>query len=114
MKIINFRGSSLVDLKSFNDDVKHDIGHQLHRVQSGLEPEDFKPMKTVGTGVKEIRIKDKDGTYRCIYIAKFAEVVYVLHCFQKKTEETPDSVIKLAKKRLKEIYQEQKNVRKLQ
>ena len=114
MKKVNFRGSSKDDLKSFNEDIIDDIGYQLHLVQSGLEPDDSKPMKSIGVGVKEIRVKDKDGIYRCIYIAKFVEFVYVLHCFQKKTEETPDKDIKLARKRLKEIYQEQKNVRKLQ
>ncbi|VAW36921.1 hypothetical protein MNBD_GAMMA01-2163 [hydrothermal vent metagenome] len=113
MKKIDFRGASLNKLKSFNDGVKQDIGHQLYRVQMGLEPEDSKPMKTIEIGVKEIRVKDKDGIYRCIYIAKFAKIIYVLDCFQKKTEKTPDSVIKQSKKRLKEIYQEQKNVRKL-
>jgi phage-related protein len=45
-------------------------------------------MNTVGQGVKEIRIRDAAGAFRIIYVAKFADAVYVLHCFQKKTEKT--------------------------
>ncbi len=63
-------------------------------------------MSTVGAGVKEIRVKDADGIYRVMYVAKFEEAVYVLHCFQKKTEQTSLKDIALAKKRFKELLQE--------
>ncbi|KER00958.1 type II toxin-antitoxin system RelE/ParE family toxin, partial [Photorhabdus temperata] len=70
------------------------------------DPDDWKPMSTVGAGVKEIRVKDADGIYRVMYVAKFEEAVYVLHCFQKKTEQTSLKDIALAKKRFKELLQE--------
>jgi phage-related protein len=60
----------------------------LHRVQSGLDPEDWKPFDDVGSGTREIRLKDAVGIYRVMYVAKFDEAVYVLHCFQKKTRKT--------------------------
>ncbi|ERT11180.1 type II toxin-antitoxin system RelE/ParE family toxin [Photorhabdus temperata] len=81
-------------------------GYQLDRVQQGKDPDDWKPMSTVGAGVKEIRVKDADGIYRVMYVAKFEEAVYVLHCFQKKTEQTSLKDIALAKKRFKELLQE--------
>lgn len=63
-------------------------------------------MTTIGTGVKEIRIWDEMGTFRVIYLAKLAEAVYVLHCFQKTTEVTSQQDIKLAQKRFKDLMQE--------
>ena len=51
-----------------------------------MEPSDFKPMPSIGRGVQEIRLWDETGTYRVIYTARLANVVYVLHAFQKKTE----------------------------
>ena len=60
----------------------------MSKVQVGLDPTDWKPFDDVGTGTKEIRVKDASGIYRVIYIAKFEEAIYVLHCFQKKTQAT--------------------------
>jgi phage-related protein len=78
-------------------------------VQRGLDPEDWKPMsETIGSGVREVRIRDADGAYRIIYVAKFADSVYVLHFFQKKTEKTSKSDIDLAVKRLRELQKELK------
>ena len=87
-KPIEFRGSSLDDLRSFPLSARREAGHQLDQVQNGHEPDDWKPMNTVGQGVKEIRIRDAVGAFRVMYVAKFADAVYVLHCFQKKTEKT--------------------------
>ena len=103
MKGISFHGSSLADLCSFPQDAKREAGYQLDRVQRGLEPTDWKPMLHIGSGVKEIRIKDADGQYRIIYVAKFSEAVHVLHAFQKKTQRTAKTDIELARKRYKEI-----------
>jgi phage-related protein len=74
----------------------------LNRVQHGLEPNDWKPLAAVGVGVREIRIK-AEGAYRIIYLATRPEAVYVLHCFQKKTQKTGRHDIELAKKRFKQI-----------
>ncbi len=63
-------------------------------------------MKTVGPGVREIRIREKDGAFRVIYVAKFEEAVYVLHCFQKKSQKTNSDDIALASRRYKDLIRE--------
>ncbi len=105
-KPLEFRGSSLDDLRAFPFAARREAGHQLDQVQNGQEPDDWKPMNTVGQGVKEIRIRDADGAFRVIYVAKFADAVYVLHCFQKKTEKTNKADIELAGKRYRDLLQE--------
>ena len=63
-------------------------------------------MSTVGKGVKEIRIRESAGAFRVIYVAKFAEAVYVLHCFQKKTEKTSKADLDVAAKRYRDLLKE--------
>jgi phage-related protein len=87
-KEIRWIGSAYVDLLAFPDDPRRQAGFQLGKVQAGLEPDDWKPFDDVGSGAREIRIRDSDGIYRVMYVAKFEEAVYVLHCFQKKTQAT--------------------------
>ena len=103
MKEIEFCGTSLDDLREFNQSVRHEMGQQLLLVQNGFEPRDWKPMTTIGAGVKEIRVKDVSGAYRAVYIAKLPDAVYVLHCFQKKTQATAKQDIDIAKTRLAEV-----------
>jgi phage-related protein len=99
VKPIEFLGDSLRSLREFPDDAKRDAGYQLDRVQHGLQPDDFKPMPTIGKGVEEIRVRDDTGAYRVIYTARLADAVYVLHAFQKKTQATSKRDIELAKQR---------------
>lgn len=87
MKDLEFRGSSLSDLRDFPQTAMRDAGHQLDRVQKGLAPDDAKPMPTIGAGV-------------------FEDAVYVLHCFKKKTPQTSKPDIELARKRFKELVKE--------
>ena len=63
-------------------------------------------MASIGSGVREIRLRDEHGIYRVIYVAKLAHKVYVLHCFQKKTQATSKSDMDLAKRRLTELWME--------
>lgn len=105
-KDIEFRGSSLADLRAFPDGARREAGMQLRRVQIGGEPEDWKPFTTIGPGVKEIRIRDAAGAFRVIYIAKFQEAVYVLHCFRKKTEKTTQADVALAARRYRDLLKE--------
>lgn len=63
-------------------------------------------MRVVGHGVKEIRIRDPAGAFRVIYVAQFAEAVYVLHCFQKKTEKTSRTDVDVASQRYRQLLQE--------
>jgi phage-related protein len=105
-KLLEFRGNSLDDLRAFPLLVRRDAGHQLDHVQNGSEPDDWKPMSSVGQGVREIRLRDLTGAFRVIYIAKFADAVYVLHCFQKKTQKTSKSDLSLAESRYRELMKE--------
>lgn len=106
-KPVAFCGSSLDDLRAFPPQVRREAGYQLDRVQSGFEPDNWKPMNTLGQGVKEIRIRDVSGAFRVIYAARFADAVYVLHCFQKKTEKTAKTDLDLAAKRYRDLLKEQ-------
>lgn len=73
----------------------------MDRVQRGLEPSDWKPMQSIGAGVREIRVKERSGAFRVIYIAVLADAVYVLNAFQKKSQRTPKREIELAADRLR-------------
>lgn len=73
-----------------------------NEVQLGNDPDDWKPMKTVGWGVREIRTREESGAFRVIYLATLADRVLVLHAFQKKTQQTPRKDIDLAARRLRE------------
>lgn len=105
-KPVAFRGSALSDLRDFPDMARRDAGHQLDLVQHGHEPDDWKPMNTVGQGVREIRIRDEAGAFRVVYVAKFADAIYVLHCFQKKSQKTNQLDLDLAIKRYRDLVKE--------
>ena len=106
-KPIEFLGDALDALRSFPEPARREAGFQLDKVQHGGEPDDWKPMRSIGQGVREIRIRDESGAFRVIYLAKLADAVYVLHCFQKKTEQTSDRDIELARKRFRELMRKQ-------
>ena len=102
-KPIFWVGSSYKDLLEFPREAKQEAGYQLHRVQNGLEPENWKPFQSIGKGVKEIRISESNNIYRIIYVAKFADKIYVLHSFQKKTQKTRQADVDIAKARYNAI-----------
>jgi phage-related protein len=108
IKPLRFRENSLETLRKFSVGARQVAGFQLDKVQRGLQPDDWKPIPTVGSGVKELRIWDEAGTFRVIYLAKQAEAVYVLHCFQKKTEQTSEKDFQLARKRYKDLMKERR------
>jgi phage-related protein len=60
-------------------------------------------MPSVGAGAYEVRVRDASGAFRAIYVAKFADAIYVLHAFQKKTQKTRKEDIELAAKRYRMI-----------
>ncbi len=103
MKPVRFLGDSLKRVREFPEDAKHDAGYQLDKVQRGNQPDDFKPMPSVGKGVEEIRVRDDTDIYRIIYTARIQEAVYVLHAFQKKTQTTSKQDIEIAKQRYTEL-----------
>ncbi len=103
LKPVEFLGRSLEGLKSFPVDARREAGFQLDLVQRGMDPADWRPMPDIGRGVREIRIRDSSGAFRVVYVATFADAVYVLHCFEKKSRKTPRSDIDLASDRYREL-----------
>lgn len=103
MKPVRFLGDSLKCLREFPNDARQDVGYQLDRVQRGQQPNDFKPMPSIGQGVEEIRVRDETGIFRVIYTARLADAVYVLHAFQKKTQATSKRDIDTAKTRFTQL-----------
>jgi phage-related protein len=107
MKLITWLGDSLEQVRGFPDDARREAGFELGEVQKGLDPSDWKFMTVVGAGVREIRIHT-ENEYRVMYVAKFAEAVYVLHAFAKKTQQTSKKDIELAGQRYRELVNERK------
>jgi phage-related protein len=81
-------GDSREVLRGFPVPAQKELGYALYRVQLGQMPPDSKPMKTVGPGVYELREQDERAWYRVFYLKKIAGVIYVLHCFEKRTAQT--------------------------
>ena len=108
MKQVAFHGSAQNDRRGFPEGARREAGHQIDGVQRGLDPDDWKPMATIGQGVREIRVRDETGAFRVIYLAKLADAVHILHCFQKKTQRTAKTDIELAARRYKALINEQK------
>ena len=103
LRRLDFLGRSYEDLTSFPASAQDDAGYQLQLVQEDKEPQDWKPMKSIGVGVNEVRVRDKSGAFRVIYIAKFEDAVYVLHCFEKKSQKTSQSDLDIAASRYKAL-----------
>lgn len=106
LKPVDFRGRSLSELRDFPTAARTAAGHQIHLVQRGLDPDDWKPMKTIGKGVREIRVSEADGIFRVVYVASIGRKVYVLRCFQKKTQATSKTDIDAARERYRALQRE--------
>lgn len=102
-KFVTFVATSLADLRAFPETARREAGFQIDRVQRGLEPLDWRPMPIIGQGVREIRLHGTSGAYRVIYLAKLDDAVYVLHCFQKKTQKTSQGDLALAVRRYRDL-----------
>jgi phage-related protein len=103
MKPVRFLGDSLKAIQNFPATARRSAGHELQQLQLGFVPRDSKPMPSVGRGVEEIRLWDDAGTFRVIFMARVEAAVYVLHAFQKKTQQTNKRDIDLARRRYKQI-----------
>lgn len=108
MKTVEFLGDSKEQIRDFPEDARSQAGFQIYQVQRGNQPDNFKPMKTVGAGVEEIRIQDETGAYRVFYIARFNQAVYVLHAFTKKQKRTSPKDIAIGKDRYKKLMERRK------
>lgn len=103
MKPIVWIGGSRVDVRSFPNAARQTAGFQLSKVQHGEEPDDWKPMSSIGPGVREIRIRERSGAFRIIYVAHLKDAIYVLHAFRKKTGKTSTRDLDLARERFRSI-----------
>jgi len=107
MKLIQWLGSSRADLKAFPADARRVAGFQLHLVQRGFDPNDWRPFRSVGAGVREIRVHT-GLEHRVLYVATFTEAVYVLHAFAKKTAKTAQRDVKIGRARLQALLTERR------
>ena len=110
MKPLGWIGSARNDLLAFPEDAIREVGHALYLAQTGGKHAAAKPLKGFGgAGVLEI-VEDHDGdTYRAVYTIRFADIVYVLHAFQKKAKKgiaTPPQELETIKRRLKRAEEE--------
>jgi phage-related protein len=105
MKPLVWLGDSLAVVRSFVPEARRRAGQELRRVQAGRLPIDWKPMPSIGLGVNELRVR-AGGAYRVIYVAKFAEAVYVLHAFEKKSRKTARLDVELASQRYRNLVRE--------
>jgi phage-related protein len=93
-------GSSRRDVRAFPRDARRAAGFQLRRIQLGMTPSDYRGIATIGPGVREIRIHTTTE-HRVLYVAKFAEAIYVLHGFEKRTRKTTKQDLETARERYK-------------
>lgn len=108
-KPLEWRGSSLRDIKNdeiFTPNARREAGRQLSQVQIGGDPDHWKAFGEVGAGVKEIIVDLDNGWFRVMYVAKFPEAIYVLHCFKKKSNATAKHDKDVAAMRYKDLAQE--------
>lgn len=97
-KPLVWMGSSLASVRGFPPDARARAGYKLRRVQGGLPASDWKPVAAVGPGACEVRIHTA-LEHRILYVAKFAEAVYVLHAFEKRTQKVPLADLEIARRR---------------
>jgi phage-related protein len=105
-KPVEFHGSALEDLRAFPKAARQSAGYQIDRVQRSEEPHDWKPLKTIGPGVREIRIREDGGAFRIVYLAVLQDAVHVLHCFEKKSGKISRADVSLGPKRYRELMKE--------
>ena len=110
-KDLVWMGSSLKDLCEFPKMVVRKAGGELRKVQQGVDPSDWKSFDDVGPGTREIRLRDSDGIYRIMYVVKFAEAIFVLHCFHKTTQTTSKHDKEIAKQRYCSVVSERRKLK---
>ncbi len=112
MKELHWVGNTKERLKRFPKEAKQEGGRQLRRVQKGLQPVDWRTMSDVGSGVIEIRLHEPHE-YRILYVASFPEAIYVLHAFGKKTQQTRQHDLEIARKHYDHIKEQRKKINKI-
>lgn len=110
MKKVKWNEKARDFVKGLDDETKIEIGTLLMMLQQGQslgEPQS-KPMKSIHAKAHELRVKDKKGAYRVIYVLSIQDQILIPHAFTKKTQKTPQKEIELSIKRLKEMLNETK------
>jgi phage-related protein len=105
VKPVTFVGGSDEELRAFPAVARQRAGYQLYLVQMGDDPYDSKPMSSVGPGCREIRVREPGGTFRVFFVASVGKNVFVLHCFQKKTQRTPQAALVVGKRRYQQMIE---------
>lgn len=100
---IAWEGNSREVLRSFPEAVRQNLGFQLWRLQQGERPSDYRQLTSIGAGVFELRDQDERAWYRVVYLSRTDDVIYVLHCFEKKGREMSRKDFEKAKQRLKAL-----------
>jgi phage-related protein len=112
IKPVEFLGTSLEDLRAFPRGARREAGFQIDHVHAVHDPFDWKPMAAVGQGVRGIRLRDECGAHGILYVAKFEDAIYVVHCFHKKTQKVPAGDIGFARLRYRELMDRVRRSRK--
>ena len=100
---IAWEGDSKEVISLFPSGVKQNLGFGLRLLQQGRQPMDYRPIAAVGPGVFELRDQDERAWYRVIYLSRIRNVIHVLHCFEKRSRETPLKEIDKARQRQKAV-----------
>ena len=100
---VAWEGDSREVLKAFPEEVRENFGFELWQLQQGQRPRDFRPLSSIGPGVFELRDQDARSWYRVVYLSRIEDVIYVLHCFEKKSREMPKNDFEKARQRLKAV-----------
>ena len=100
---VAWEGDSREVLRAFPEEVRENLGFQLWKLQQGERPDDYRPLPSLGMGVFELRDQDERAWYRVVYLSRINDMIYVLHCFEKKSREMPGKEIEKAKQRLKAV-----------
>jgi len=100
---VGWEGNSREVLQAFPEAARQNLGFNLWRLQQGEEPSDYRPLPSVGAGVFELRDQDQRAWYRLVYLSRIQDVIYVLHCFEKKSREMPRKEFEIARQRLKAV-----------
>jgi phage-related protein len=100
---IAWEGDSREVLKALPEAVTENFGFELWQLQQGERPRDYRPLPSIGPGVFELRDQDERSWYRVVYLSRIEDVIYVLHCFEKKSREMPKKDFEKAKQRLKAV-----------
>jgi len=105
VKLALFHPKARAVLRSFADYVRRDFGKAIFDLQKGakLSIPLSRPMPSIASGVEELRVKDRSGTFRVFYFARLETAILIFHAFEKKTQKTPRREIDEARKRLKEM-----------